>query len=190
MNSIARIKGWKAAGMLVIVGMPACTLTSTLGRSTRALQDTAQAMDRTREVLQQSQRAMANLGTSLGALSHLQTLEKPLQNLGTLGPDVERLGTRLQGVETSLQRLDEPLANVAALAGPLENIHTLDKPLQTIANLERHTDKLGLKLLAGLALWMFMTFVAAYGAFVTALRRYPRYSRTTLERRGVRRKPK
>lgn len=190
MNSIGRINWWKAAGLFVIVGTPACALTSTLGRSTRALEHTAQSMDRTREVLQQSQRAMANLGTSLGALSNLQTLEKPLQSLGSLGAGVERLGSRLQGVETSLQRLDEPLANVAALAGPLENIHTLDKPLQTIANLERYTDKLGLKLLAVLALWIFMTFVAVYGAFVAALRRYPRYSRTTPKRRGARRKPK
>lgn len=154
-------------------------MTSTLGRSTRALEHTAQSMDRTREVLQQSQRAMTELGSSLGSLripmEKLGALEAPLKNLhalGSLAPEVERLGTRMQGVETNLQRLEQPLANVAALDGPLDRVHELEKPLQTIANLERHAHKVWPVILGVLGVWIGITFFSVYGAFVAALRRY------------------
>jgi hypothetical protein len=183
MNPMPTIKCWSATGLFVvviaIVGTPGCAITSTLGRSTRALEHTAQSMDRTRDVLQQSQRAMTALGSSLGSLREpmekLGALESPLKNLHTLGalaPEVGGLTARMQGVETNLQRLEEPLANVAALDGPLDRVHALEKPLQTIAGFERLADKAWPAILGGLALWFGLTFFLVYGAFVTALRRY------------------
>lgn len=179
MNSMPALKGWKATFLFIIVGTPACAMSATLGRSTRALEHTAQSMDRTREVLQQSQRAMTELGSSLGSLripmEKLGALEAPLENLHTLrslAPEVERLGMRMQGVETNLQRLERPLANVAALDGPLDRVHELEKPLQTIAGLERHAHKVWPAILGVLAAWIGLTFFAIYGAFVMALRRY------------------
>lgn len=148
----------------------------------RALENTAQSMNQTRDVLGRSEHTMGALVSELGSLrepmKNLAALRGPLQNLGSLGTNVDQLGARMQGVETNLQRLEKPLQNVAALEGPLDRVRMLEKPLQTIASVGQDRTKMGLIVLAMFATWLLLTFLAVYGGFVAALRRISRPRRT------------
>jgi hypothetical protein len=177
MNSTPMNRWQCASCMLMVVGASGCAATSMLGRSTRALENTAKSMDQTRGALRQSdvtmQQLVSTLGSLRGPMEKLSGLSGPMRNLGALEPQMERLGTRLEGVEANLERLERPLENVAALQGPLEHVRALEKPLQTIANVAQDEKKLWTIGGGFLVAWAVAMFLAVYGGFVLALRRNP-----------------